>query len=190
MSNSKSCTVAGCDSKHLAKGLCYRHYHAQYNPPARQRCIVNGCNRDRAGKMGYCATHKWRLQNGKLLEDAVKPYASYIGWKLEDYLAHTEPGEPQPGSRVDTPCMIWRGVVAADGYGHVPTPYPAKDCVVHRLVLCLTTGKSIREISSMAYACHKCDNRLCIRPDHLYWGDAMTNNRDTVTARRLRKSKR
>lgn len=43
---------------------------------------------------------------------------------------------------------------------------------VHRVMLGLATGR----LGVMA--CHHCDNRKCVNPAHLYWGDAKTNIED------------
>lgn len=32
--------------------------------------------------------------------------------------------------------------------------------------------------------CHTCDNRKCVNPNHLYLGNSITNNRDTIARRR------
>ncbi len=38
----------------------------------------------------------------------------------------------------------------------------------------------------MAMVCHHCDNRPCVRPEHLYLGDATTNSADAVARDRIR----
>lgn len=35
-----------------------------------------------------------------------------------------------------------------------------------------------------AYACHHCDIRFCVNPEHLYWGDAGTNIQDSYDRQR------
>lgn len=30
------------------------------------------------------------------------------------------------------------------------------------------------------WALHKCDNKICVNPDHLYWGDSADNIRDAM----------
>jgi hypothetical protein len=35
-----------------------------------------------------------------------------------------------------------------------------------------------------AFCCHHCDVRLCVNPEHLYWGNAATNIQDSYDRRR------
>ena len=51
----------------------------------------------------------------------------------------------------------------------------------HRYSLMLYTG--VMNPSKDMYACHKCDNKMCVHPLHLYWGDAVSNAQDYVTRR-------
>ena len=38
--------------------------------------------------------------------------------------------------------------------------------------------------TEQAFACHHCDVRFCVNPDHLYWGDAGTNIQDSYDRKR------
>lgn len=38
-----------------------------------------------------------------------------------------------------------------------------------------------RAIPDSAYVCHHCDNPICVRPDHLFLGDAAANARDMLS---------
>lgn len=40
--------------------------------------------------------------------------------------------------------------------------------------------EQVGEIPQGAFVLHKCDNRLCVRVEHLYIGDASDNMRDMV----------
>ena len=42
------------------------------------------------------------------------------------------------------------------------------------------------ELPEGRMVCHRCDNRSCVRPDHLYLGDAGTNSADAVRRGRSR----
>jgi hypothetical protein len=66
-------------------------------------------------------------------------------------------------------CWIWTGAKSSDGYGKVGYNY--KTYRVHRLVYELITGNSIKGL----YLCHKCDNPLCVRPDHMFLGTQKDN---------------
>lgn len=43
-----------------------------------------------------------------------------------------------------------------------------------------------KEFPKGLYACHTCDNKLCVNPDHIYAGTASQNVKDAWKARRLK----
>lgn len=67
-------------------------------------------------------------------------------------------------------CWEWRGTRYPNGYGHFGGRFYA-----HRHALSLTIG---RELEPGEQACHRCNNRSCCNPEHLYVGTAATNGRD------------
>lgn len=50
--------------------------------------------------------------------------------------------------------------------------------LAHRVVMFCYTDFDITD--SKIYICHKCDNPACVNPEHLYIGNARTNNRDRI----------
>lgn len=69
------CTVTNCNSVHLAKGYCRKHYYrmkysgtleAREQRPGRI-CEVEGCYRSHSAK-GYCYKHYRRMYNNGTLE--------------------------------------------------------------------------------------------------------------------------
>src|SRR5882757_8744776 len=67
-------------------------------------------------------------------------------------------------------CWIWTKSTYKTGYGMIH--YKGKNVRAHRLALTLFKGLD----PTGFYACHTCDVRLCVNPDHLYLGDAQQNS--------------
>lgn len=75
-------------------------------------------------------------------------------------------------------CWIWQGALAGNRLKN--NAYPTmkicgKVSRVSRLIVSLRENK---ELSRKDHICHKCDNPLCINPDHLVLGDAFFNMQD------------
>lgn len=68
-------------------------------------------------------------------------------------------------------CWEWTGFVMKSGYGQMR--YQDKTAYVHRVAYELAFGPV-----GEAYVLHKCDNRKCVNPEHLFLGDHDDNMRD------------
>lgn len=86
-------------------------------------------------------------------------------------------------------CLEWEGAVFSNGYGRLGMPVETKSELIHRahryayyLAHC-----KIKKSESIL---HKCDNRLCCNPRHLYAGDHRQNMRDMTDRERQAKGSR
>lgn len=75
-------------------------------------------------------------------------------------------------------CWKWIGVKAR-GYGRISVG--GRPTGAHRVAWELAHGK----IPSGLFACHKCDVRDCVNPDHLFLGTAKDNSQDCLAKGRL-----
>lgn len=77
----------------------------------------------------------------------------------------------------ETGCWEWQKAINNNGYGYCQRVFEGSsvECLIHRLAL-VVYGHTYDEMKP--FACHKCDNKRCCNPNHLYWGDSVDNTRD------------
>jgi hypothetical protein len=74
--------------------------------------------------------------------------------------------------KIENECWLWEGCLNHVGYGQ--SSYRSKQMTVHRLSWKVFKG----DFDSKLCVLHKCDNRNCINPEHLYLGNQCDNMQD------------
>jgi hypothetical protein len=77
-------------------------------------------------------------------------------------------------------CWIWWGATNERGYGLIGLGVPKKNARVHRLVWELEFGA----VPAGEFVLHKCDQRTCCNPVHLFLGSSQDNTDDMFEKRR------
>jgi len=77
-------------------------------------------------------------------------------------------------------CWMWMSPPPKNGYGRISVN--GRLWSVHRLSYQMHFG----DIPAGLFVCHHCDNRRCVRPDHLFLGTSLDNVRDMIAKGRSR----
>lgn len=77
-----------------------------------------------------------------------------------------------------TGCWIWQRAIQRCGYGKAK--FGDKIQSSHRIAWQLAYGN----IPTDAWVLHRCDNKLCVNPEHLFLGDVKSNTADKVAKQR------
>lgn len=79
------------------------------------------------------------------------------------------------------PCWTWTGSIAPNGYGKFAYETYSAPWQAHRVAYVLTYGDPPPGL----IVCHGCDNRSCVRPDHLFAGTKKDNTQDSISKGRF-----
>lgn len=86
--------------------------------------------------------------------------------------------------KTEDKCWNWKGWIKPSGYGHI-TCTRLKIQSTHRMAWRVFKG----EIPKGLCVLHKCDNKKCCNPDHLYLGTVKDNTRDALERGQFPKGK-
>ena len=115
-------------------------------------------------RLAYLAAYRKGVRRPR----KVTPVAVRLAARLDRVYGPVPEHAPELG-----PCWEWQGARNIRGYGVIKVD--GELVLTHRLALSLALG---RQLKPGMFANHKCDNKPCSRPSHLYEGTPEENAHD------------
>ena len=84
----------------------------------------------------------------------------------------------------DDSCWLWTGAKTSRGYGQFYLS-PGQFMLAHRFSFAIANNINLKD----SHVCHHCDTPLCVNPNHLFLGTALSNMRDMIQKGRARHAK-
>ena len=151
-------------------------------------CVIQSCNNPHMAR-GYCMTHysRWRKTGSAMENEPVRDMTKLRHFNINE-LEITQNLLHRFWKKVEKTdgCWEWSGCKAR-GYGKMSVygfGFAAETAT--RISWRIHFGR----IPEGKWILHKCDNPPCVRPDHLFIGDAQTNVDDMITKGRNRATNR
>lgn len=153
------------------------------HPNAAAALAASRANRKPRTRLSGEEYKSW-LKSLKAGDDAVRTLAKRFWSKVDTNNGYVPTHMPHIGH-----CWNWTAYITHDGYGQIAIGSRVER--TRRMERAHRVSWFIANFEwPTVYVLHKCDNRLCVRPDHLFLGTVVDNNKDTVSKGRSAKGDR